>query len=74
MSGGVSLLIGIFSAVRALLEKLAQLRRERLRERAASDGSGLLLDKLNPGAGADSAGAAEPAKSDAERSAGRVDE
>ena len=74
MGGGVSLLIGIFSAVRALLEKLAQLRRARLRERAASDGSGLLLDKLNPGADTDASGAEKPAASDAERSVGRVDE
>lgn len=73
MGGGVSLLIGFFSAVRALLEKLAQLRRDRLRERAASDGSGLLLDKLTPGH-TDASGTAEPAKGDAERGNGRVDE
>lgn len=74
MAGGVSLLISIFSAVRALLEKVAQLRRARLRERAAADGSGLLMDKLNPGTDSDPAGVAESAKSNAERGAGRMDE
>lgn len=73
MAGRVSLLIGLCQAVRALLEKLAEIRRRRLRERASADGSGLLLDKLNPGH-TDASGAAEPATGDAERGNGRVDE
>ena len=73
MAGRVSLVIGFLQALRALLEKLAEIRRSRLRDRASSDGSGLLLDKLNPGH-ADASGAHEPAKGDVERGAGRVDE
>lgn len=73
MAGRVSLVVGFLRALRVLLEKLAEIRRGRLRDRASSDGSGLLLDKLNPGH-TDASGTAESAKGDAERGAGRVDE
>lgn len=67
-----ALLASLLEAGLHLLEKLDAARAADFRRRVASDGAGVLLDQLNPGA--DAAGADKSAETDSRRDAGRVDE
>ena len=67
-----ALLASLLEAGLHLLEKLDAARAADFRRRVASDGAGVLLDQLNPGA--DSADADKSATGDTGRSVGRVDE
>ena len=72
MGGWQNMLAAALRAFAAFLQYLRARRAAAFRARAAADGSGVLLDQLNPGH-ADSAGADQSATSDARRNAGRVD-
>lgn len=67
-----ALLASLLEAGLHLLEKLDAARAADFRRRVASDGAGVLLDQLNPGA--DSAGVDKSATGGTGRSVGRVDE
>lgn len=56
-----------------LLEKVDEARAAEFRRSVAADGSGMLIAQLNPG-NSNASGSDQSAKSDSERSAGRVDE
>ena len=63
------------AALQALTEFLRYLRARRdaaFRKRAAADGSGVLLDQLNPGH-TDASGPDQPATANSRRETGRVD-
>ena len=76
MGGWQNMLAAALRAFAAFLQYLRARRAAAFRARAAADGSGVLLDQLNPrhdGGHAGTAGADQSATSDARRNAGRVD-
>ena len=72
MGGWQNMLAAALRAFAAFLQYLRARRAAAFRDRAAADGSGVLLDQLNPGH-AGTAGADQSATSGAERDSGRVD-
>lgn len=67
-----AILAAVLQALTALLEYLRTRRDVAFRKRTAADGSGVLLNQLNPGH-SDAASADQSATAGAERDSGRVD-
>ena len=72
MNAWAAFLAAILHLGLRLLEKVDAARAAEFRRRVASDGAGVLLGQLNPGAG--SAGADQSATDGSQRNAGRMDE